>query len=234
MREPFTHRASGVHADFKRGGEYLTGSEVMKTAAIEAAARIQRRLDSMKGTRIAAWIVAGLVAGLVLGTVASSFAATPAVNRTTGTTATAPGAGLGLRLGASVRDAGGRMIDVVAKLTGLSAEDVQAKRAAGQSLEQIAASKDVSADKVVAQALAVRKQLLDEKVKAGTITQAQADAALAQMKTRLESRIANTAACTGQGAGGGCGGGGGCGMGGGRGMGAGGCGGGGCGATATQ
>ena len=135
-----------------------------------------------------------------------------------------------------MKAAGGRLVDVVAKLTGLSAEDVQAKRADGQSFEQIAATEDVSADNVVAQALAVRKQLLDEKVKAGVITQAQADAALAQMKTRLESRIANTAACTGQGSGGGCGGGGGgCGMGGGRGMGAGGCGGGGCGAaTATQ
>lgn len=191
----------------------------------------------MKGTRVAALIAAALVAGLALGTVATGFAATPAVNRTAAATTTAPGAGLGLRLGSAMRDAGGRLVDVVAKLTGLSAADVQAKRAAGQSFEQIAASKDVSADKVVAQALAVRKQLLDEKVKAGVITQAQADAALASMKTRLESRIANTAACTGQGAGGGCGmgGGGGCGMGGGMGRGAGGCGGGGCGATtATQ
>jgi hypothetical protein len=192
----------------------------------------------MRGTRVAALIAAALVAGLALGTVATGFAATPAVNRTAGATATAPGARLGLRLGASVRDAGGRLVDVVAKLTGQPVADVQAKRVAGQSFEQIAAAKDVSADKVVAQALAVRKQLLDEKVKAGAITQAQADAALANMKTRLESRIANTAACTGQGAGGGCGmgGGGGCGMGGGMGRGAGGCGGGACGgaATATQ
>lgn len=194
----------------------------------------------MKGTRVAALIAAALVAGLALGTVATGFAATPAVNRTASATATAPGAGLGLKLGAAMRDAGGRLVDVVAKLTGLSADDVQAKRAAGQSFEQIAASKDVSADKVVAQALAVRKQLLDEKVKAGVITQAQADAALAAMKTRLESRVANTAACTGQGGGGCGGGGGGCGMGGGmgrgmgRGAGAGGCGGA-CGATsATQ
>ncbi len=187
----------------------------------------------MKGTRVAAWVVAALVAGLVLGTVATGYAAQPAVNRSAGATVAAQGSGLGLRLGASVRAAGGRLVDVVAKLTGLSAADVQAKRADGQSFEQIAASKDVSTDQVVAQALAVRKQLLDEKVKAGVITQAQADAALANMKTRLESRIANTAACTGQG-GGGCGGGG-CGMGGGQGRGAGGCGGGGCGAaTVTQ
>jgi Protein of unknown function (DUF2680) len=183
----------------------------------------------MKGTRVAALIAAALVAGLALGTVATGFAATPAVNRTATTTATAPGAGLGLRLGAAVRDAGGRLVDVVAKLTGLSTEDVQAKRASGQSFEQIAASKNVSTDQVVAQSLAVRKQLLDEKVKAGAITQAQADAALANMKARLESRVANTAACTGQGAGGGGG------MGrGGMGRGAGGCGGA-CGATtATQ
>jgi hypothetical protein len=136
-----------------------------------------------------------------------------------------------------MRTAGGRLVDVVAKLTGLSTADVASKRAAGQSFEQIAATKDVSADKVVSQALAVRKQLLDEKVKAGAITQAQADAALANMKTRLDSRVANTAACSGQGAGqGGCGGGG-CGMGGGNGRGAGSGGCGGCGvtgSTATQ
>ncbi len=186
----------------------------------------------MKRSRVAGFIVAALVAGLVLGTVASGFAATPALNRTRATTATATAAcaGLGLRLGTSVRDAGGRLVDVVAKLTGLSAADIRAKRAEGQSLEQIAASKDVSASKVVADALAVRKQLLDAKVKDGTITQAQADAALANMKTRLESRVANTAPCAGQG--GGCGGGG-CGTGGGFGRGAGSCGGA-CGATVSQ
>ena len=141
----------------------------------------------MKRTRIAALIAAALVAGLALGTVATGFAATPAVNRAVVTAGDAPAStGLGLRLGASMRTAGGRLIDVVAKLTGLSTADVAAKRAAGQSFEQIAAANDVSADKVVSQALAVRKQLLAEKVKAGAITQAQADAALANMKTRLD------------------------------------------------
>jgi len=131
-----------------------------------------------------------------------------------------------------VRDAGGRLLDVVAKLTGLTEEDVAAKRAAGQSIAQIAKDEGVSSDKVVDEALKVREQLLAEKVKDGTITQAQADQALATMKTRLTERVDSTAAC---GSGGGCGmGGGGRGMGGGRGAGrgAGGCGTGACGAVA--
>ena len=127
------------------------------------------------------------------------------------------------------------MLDVVAKLTGTTAADVQTKRAAGKTFAQIAAEKNVSSSAVVAEALKVRKTLLDKKVADGTITQAQADTALGNMKTRLTDRV-NTANADCDGTGAGAGGGGGKGGGMGRGRGAGGMGGGrgaGCGANCT-
>jgi len=189
----------------------------------------------MNKKRVIALAAATLVVGLVLGNIVGAWAAGPAAPATSNAATSgvvASACGLGLRMGASVRDAGGRLIDVVAKLTGLSTEDVAAKRAAGQSIAQIAESENVSSATVVDEALKVREQLLAEKVKAGEITQAQADQALAAMKTRLTTRVDSTAAC---GSGGGCGAGGGMGAGRGgmgAGRGAGGCGMGGCGVTA--
>lgn len=144
-------------------------------------------------------IAAALVAGLALGNLATASAATGA---TSGNPVVAGVCGLGLKLGATMRDAGGRLADIVASATGLSAADVQAKRQAGESFAQIAAEKNVSADAVVADALAIRKAALDEAVKAGTITQEQADAAIAQMETRLTDRVnSTTPGCAGGGQG---------------------------------
>lgn len=182
----------------------------------------------MDKKRVLALVAATLVVGLVLGNMVSAWAAGPSAAATGTTSANgivAGACGLGLRMGAAVRDAGGRMIDIVAELTGLSTTDIAAKRAEGQSLEQIAESKGVSSEEVVDEALAVRKQLLDAKVKDGTITQAQADQALANIESRLTDRVQSTAPC-----GGGSGGR----MGGGRGMGGRGMGGGGCGGTCGQ
>ena len=176
--------------------------------------------------RVAAFVAAALVAGLVLGNMGAVFAATPQ-SQAPATPNSACGTGLGLKLGAQMKQSGATLADIVAKLTGLSVEDVRAKRTAGQSFAQISKAKGVSADKVVAEALAKRQVLLDAAVKAGKVTQAQADQAKAQMKTRLTERVNATAtsgACDGQG-GGGRGGMGGRGMGRGMGMGGGGCGG---------
>ena len=183
----------------------------------------------MKHGKTAALTIAALVLGLVVGGVVTGGAA-PAADTTTTTTATAP-AGLGLRLGAAMRDAGGRLADVVAKLTGQEADAVIEQRQAGTSFSAIAEKYDVEATTVVSEALKVRKSVLDEKVKAGTITQDQADAAIDRMTDRITDRVESTdAGCTGTG-GGGMGGGGkgrgardGSGMGGGgRGMGGGAC-----------
>jgi urease accessory protein UreF len=160
-------------------------------------------------------VSAALVAGLVLGSVGIASAATTA---TTGT----PRAGFGAQVGGMLRQAGVSLADIVAKLTGQTAAQVYTQRAAGKSFADIASAKGVSADKVTADALAARKTALAAAVKAGTLTQAQADTMLARMQTRIPQRITDPApaGCDGTGSGAGRGG---------MGRGAGGGGGGGCG-----
>jgi len=175
----------------------------------------------MSSKKVIAIALAALVLGLTIGGVGTATAAT---DSSTSTNPVVAGAcGLGLKMGSAIRESGGRLADVVARLTGKSVDDVTAARAEGTSFEQIAKDAGVSADEVVTGALATRKTLLDAKVKDGTITQDQADAALENMESRLTERVSSTApGCGGAGGGRGMGGGG---MGGGRG---GGCGGGAC------
>jgi len=123
---------------------------------------------------------AGLVAAMVLGTAGMAYAATD----TTG-----PLYGTGARMGQAIRDAGARLVDIVADLTGLSVEEVQAERAAGNSAAEIAEANGVSTEEVVSEALAARKTILDAKVADGTITQAQADAAYERMAERVTERV---------------------------------------------
>ncbi|MDP2182138.1 MAG: hypothetical protein Q8K99_06180 [Actinomycetota bacterium] len=181
----------------------------------------------MKMRRTTILVVAALALGLLAGNAMIGVAA-PASDPTA-TVAATGWIGMGLRLGAAMRDAGGRLSDVVARLTGNEVDDVIAKRTAGESFADIAAEAGVGSDAVVDEALKVRADLLSERVKDGTITQDQADAALAQMETRLTERVESTDEACGAGGGFGRGGGrgaGGRGAGGGMGMGAaGGCGG---------
>jgi len=136
----------------------------------------------VKKGKTLALVALGLTAGLVLGSVGVSYAAT-------GTESTSPAVCAGARMGQSIRDAGARLVDVVADLTGLSVEDVQAERAEGASVADIAEANGVSTEEVVAKALDERKAILDAKVADGTITQEQADLAYEQMTERLTYRV---------------------------------------------
>ncbi len=138
---------------------------------------------TVKSTKMIALVALGLTAGLVLGSVGVSYAATD-------TTSASPVMGAGVRMGQAIRDAGARLIDIVADLTGLSVEEVQAQRAEGNSVADIAEANGVSSDEVVSSALESRKALLDEKVADGTITQEQADLAYDRMTERLAERVA--------------------------------------------
>jgi len=175
----------------------------------------------MKKSRTAMLVAGALVLGLTLGSLGIATAA-PAQTAAATT-------GLGLKLGATMRQAGATVADVVAKVTGQPVADVRAACTAGASFAAIAAKKGVTTQTVVADTLTARKTALDTVVKSGRITQAQADAALARMKDRVTARVSATGATncdgTGNGAGNGAGmgrGGSGCGSG---------CGG--CGAAAT-
>lgn len=188
----------------------------------------------MKMRRTTILVVAALALALLAGNAMIGVAA-PASDPAA-TVAATGFTGMGLRLGAAMRDAGGRLADVVARLTGSDVDDVITKRMAGESFADIAAEDGIGSDAVVDEALKVRTDLLAERVKDGTITQDQADAALARMKTRLTERVESTDEACGAGGGFGRGGGGGRGAGGGRGPGGGmGMGGaGGCGGACAQ
>jgi len=153
----------------------------------------------MKISYVAVLMAGALVFGLVSGSVATGVAA-PAPEKPS-SVASSTATGLGLRLGVAMREAGGRLADIVAKLTGSEVEDVLAERAKGESFADIAAKDGIDSGKVVDEALKVRSSLLDERVKAGTITEEQADAALARMKERLTERVDSTEVCTGGGMG---------------------------------
>ena len=137
----------------------------------------------MNRKKLIALASAGVVAVMVLGTAGMAYAATNTVG---------PLYGSGAGMGAAIRGAGARLVDIVASLTGLSVEDVQAQRAEGDTIAEIAEANGVSAEDVVNEALSARKALLDAKVADGTITQAQADAAYAQMTERVTERVSTT------------------------------------------
>jgi len=137
---------------------------------------------TVKSRKMIALVALGLTAGLVLGSVGVSYAATD-------TESTSPVMGAGMRMGQTIRDAGARLIDVVADLTGLSVEEVRVQRAEGESVADIAEANGSSSDAVVSTALESRKALLDAKVADGTVTQEQADLAYDQMTERVTERV---------------------------------------------
>jgi hypothetical protein len=87
--------------------------------------------------------------------------------------------------------------EILAGLTGKTAEEVAAARQEGSSYGEQAASAG-KLDEFKDARLEQFKLRLDEAVKAGQLTQAQADERYAAMQTRLESC---TGSCTGTGAG---------------------------------
>jgi hypothetical protein len=105
----------------------------------------------------------------------------------------------------------GAAADKVGQVLGMKPADIQKQEAQGKSLADIAKEKGVSTDKVVETILAPRQQALQQAVKDGRITQAQADAMLQQMKARIQQGVTtpggSLGGCGGAGTGAGCAGG---------------------------
>jgi hypothetical protein len=78
---------------------------------------------------------------------------------------------------------GQAVFDAAAKALGLSSADLQTQLRSGQTLEQIAKAKNVDVKTVQAAMLAALKTQLDQDVKDGRITQAQADEAYNRAKS---------------------------------------------------
>ncbi|MDZ4180954.1 MAG: hypothetical protein U1E29_17265 [Coriobacteriia bacterium] len=151
----------------------------------------------MKHSKAIMFVAVGLTAGLVLGSLSIASAAPRADG-------SVESAGLGLRIGQAMKDAGGRLIDLVSLATGLSVTEIAERRADGQSLADVAATEGVDPATVVDSALSVRSELLDARVADGTITAEEKDAALERMRERLQTRITSDEApgCDGSGQGG--------------------------------
>ena len=102
-----------------------------------------------------------------------------------------PGRGFGAHDGGPrAEDA---LVSAAASLTGLTTQDVMTQLQAGQSLTQIATANGKTAADVIAAARAALSTQLQQAVTDGKITQAQADAQLANFDTTAPQIVADTA-----------------------------------------
>lgn len=83
----------------------------------------------------------------------------------------------------------GPLDDKVASLLGMSVADLRTARQSGKSLAEIAADKGISRDTLVSGMLQLHQDAVAARVADGTLTQAQADQVLANMKTRIEAMV---------------------------------------------
>jgi hypothetical protein len=88
---------------------------------------------------------------------------------------------------------GGSVLDDVSQLLGLTPEQIQEQRQAGQSLVQIAATKNVSEEALIKAIMAEKQEAVQALVAAGTITQDQADQRLSIMQERVKLAVNRTA-----------------------------------------
>ncbi len=101
------------------------------------------------------------------------------------------GLGRGGLSGGGFTDPEGRPMNVVAKLLGIKPEDLWKEHAKGKTLAEIAKAKGVGRDEVIDAIVDARKKGLDEAVKAGRVTKAQADDILKQIKERVAWMVDN-------------------------------------------
>ena len=93
-------------------------------------------------------------------------------------------------------------LDAAAKALGMTADELRTALEGGKSLADVAKEKGVDVSKVVDALIAQLKAHLDEEVKSGEHTQAEADQILAQAKTRIQDFVNGTAPAGGPGFGG--------------------------------
>ena len=85
----------------------------------------------------------------------------------------------------------GAVSNAVSDLLGLTPAQIQAERAAGKTLAQIAAAQGITDQQLIDALVAGRADAIAQAVKDGRLTQAQADWMLAKMKAMAPFQIAN-------------------------------------------
>lgn len=123
-----------------------------------------------------------MIGVLALFTVGSVYAQAP--------TPTTPQTPLGNAWG-RVCNGAGVVSDAVAKLLGMSTEDIYAERSAGKTLADIAKEKGVTDQQVIDAMLAGQKEVVDQALADGRVTQEQADWMLERMKTNAPLKLSN-------------------------------------------
>ena len=97
---------------------------------------------------------------------------------------------------------GGAGLDAAAKAIGVTVDDLRTQLQGGKTIAQVAKAKGVDEQKVIDAMVADAKSHLDQAVKDGHLTQAQADKELAEAKTRIKDLVENGFAKGGPGMGG--------------------------------
>ena len=87
---------------------------------------------------------------------------------------------------------GGADLDAAAKAIGISADDLRTALQGGKTLAQIAKDKGVDQNTLVDKLVTAEKAQLADAVKAGRLTQAQADQRAADLKARITERVTST------------------------------------------
>ncbi len=136
-------------------------------------------------TKKVKWIIAAVVAGLLVMAITIPALAAGPTGTPNPTNTGGPGWGNG-------GGPGSMMDDVITKLLGMTAEQIQEQRQAGKSLAQIAATKNISEDTLINTILAERKADLQKLVDAKTLTQDQANQRLEFMKTQIKQMVERT------------------------------------------
>ena len=180
----------------------------------------------MKSTRTSSLLLAGAVglAGLGVGTTLGPAAASAATSSTTAVTGrvtaiknalaglvsdgtltqaqadkvattldTVPLGGKGGGVGHGVD------LDTAAGVIGVTADELRTQLQAGKTLAQVAQAKGIDQDALVDKLVAAEKTRIAAAVKAGTLTQAQADAKLADLESRVTGQVTSTRPVGGQG-----------------------------------
>jgi hypothetical protein len=100
--------------------------------------------------------------------------------------------GSGFGMGGGMMGIGGpenSLLSIAAEKLGMTTDDLIAELQAGKSIADVAQEKNVSVDTIVEAVVTSRSDRMSQMVTSGQMTQEQADAMLAQMKTHLTEQI---------------------------------------------
>lgn len=93
--------------------------------------------------------------------------------------------------GNSIQKGFGVISEAIQKLFGMSREEIQEQRQEGNSLLEIAESKNITAENLIGTMLQAKKDRLEEAVENGYLTQEQANDRLELFEERIEEKINN-------------------------------------------